>query len=79
SDYSKWAYGGWLPINLRSQKMASREEGFDVQGGNFLFKPLKHFIDIDKLDGFIEIAWRANLCEHQSLPSHEPSAKVYTR
>ncbi|KAI8445169.1 hypothetical protein BY996DRAFT_6424542 [Phakopsora pachyrhizi] len=26
-----------------------------------------------------KIAWRANLCEHQRLPSHEPSPKVYTR
>ena len=63
-DASEWSYGGFLQVDKETQKFCSRSEGFDVKGGSFYFPTLNLQINLPKMDGFTEIAWRAKKILH---------------
>ena len=50
-----------------------------MKGGSFYFPTLNLQINLPKMDGFTEIAWRAKKFLHHTLPSEEPTGRYTQR
>jgi hypothetical protein len=61
------------PTFSESGKLASKEDGYVVVGGKFLFSSLNMFVDLNGGDGIYKIIWKANQYQHQIMALIEPS------
>ncbi|KAI7961545.1 hypothetical protein MJO28_002034 [Puccinia striiformis f. sp. tritici] len=77
SDSSPFAYVLSAPSYSADGSLA-RTKDYDVTGGEFLFASLKYLIDINSTEGIVEILWKANQIQHQTMASVEPSG-IFTR
>jgi hypothetical protein len=78
NDSSPFACVMSSPTFSKSSKLASKKDGYDVVGGEFLFQSLNMFVDLNRGDGIYKIMWKANQYQHQTMASREPSQK-FTR
>ncbi|KAI8450033.1 hypothetical protein BY996DRAFT_7419133 [Phakopsora pachyrhizi] len=53
-------------------------EDFDVEGGEFVIRDLKVFIDLPKVKGITLVVLKTNKLKHQTIPSKSTSG-LYTR
>ncbi|CAH7673042.1 hypothetical protein PPACK8108_LOCUS7897 [Phakopsora pachyrhizi] len=75
NDTDNWTLIGFIPIR-KSGDLAF--EDFDVEGGEFVIRDLKVFIDLQKVKGITLVVLKTNKLKHQAIPSKSTSG-LFTR
>lgn len=78
-DANQWTYGMWIPIRLPDGRVVCFADGYNVQGGQFLFHGFGFGVDVNRCDGICEVVWQSTMYHHQTVQSHEPSPNLFTR
>lgn len=66
-DSNTWTFGMWIPIKLPDGRVVCFRDGYDVQGGQFVFDMYGFGADFNKCDGIGEIVWQSNMYDHQTV------------
>ncbi|CAH7667745.1 expressed protein, partial [Phakopsora pachyrhizi] len=74
-DTDNWTLIGFIPIKKGG---LIAEDGFDVEGGEFVIRDLKVFIDFSKVNGVVLVILKTSKCVHQTISSRSKSG-FYTR
>ncbi|KAI8461043.1 hypothetical protein BY996DRAFT_8391264 [Phakopsora pachyrhizi] len=75
NDTVNWTLIGFIPIK-KDGDLAF--EDFDVEGGEFVIRNLKVFIDLPKVKGITLVVLKTNKLKHQTIPSKSTSG-LFTR
>ncbi|KAI8448252.1 hypothetical protein BY996DRAFT_7609392 [Phakopsora pachyrhizi] len=75
NDTDNWTLIGLIPIK-KDRDLAF--EDFDVEGGEFVIRYLKVFIDLPKVKGITLVVLKTNKLKHQTIPSKSTSG-LFTR
>ncbi|KAA1101262.1 hypothetical protein PGT21_014333 [Puccinia graminis f. sp. tritici] len=75
NDCSPSAYFLSAPAFSEDGRLATLEDKYDVTGGEYLFPSLKYLVDPNGNGGIVEMLWKANTFQHQTMASSEPSRK----
>ncbi|KAI8451372.1 hypothetical protein BY996DRAFT_8534914 [Phakopsora pachyrhizi] len=75
NDTVNWTLIGFIPIK-KDGDLAF--EDFDAEGGEFVIRSLKVFIDLPKVKGITFVVLKTNKLKHQTIPSKSTSG-LYTR
>ncbi|KAI8445321.1 hypothetical protein BY996DRAFT_8400581 [Phakopsora pachyrhizi] len=75
NDTVNWTLIGFIPIK-KDGDLAF--ENFDVEGGEFVIRNLKVFIDLPKVKGITLVVLKTNKLKHQTIPSKSTSG-LFTR
>ncbi|KAI8447435.1 hypothetical protein BY996DRAFT_4593173, partial [Phakopsora pachyrhizi] len=75
NDTDNWTLIGFIPIKKDGDLAI---EDFDVEGGEFVIRDLKVFIDLPKVKGITLVVLKTNKLKHQTIPSKSTSG-LFTR
>ncbi|KAI8445747.1 hypothetical protein BY996DRAFT_8400154 [Phakopsora pachyrhizi] len=75
NDTENWTLIGFIPIKKDGDLAI---EDFDVEGGEFVIRDLKVFIDLPKVKGITLVVLKTNKLKHQTIPSKSTSG-LFTR
>ncbi|KAI8454312.1 hypothetical protein BY996DRAFT_8686830 [Phakopsora pachyrhizi] len=75
NDTDNWTLIGFIP-KKKDGDLAI--EDFDVEGGEFVIRDLKVFIDLPKVKGITLVVLKTNKLKHQTIPSKSTSG-LFTR
>ncbi|KAI8452102.1 hypothetical protein BY996DRAFT_8521108 [Phakopsora pachyrhizi] len=75
NDMDNWTLIGFIPIKKDGDLAI---EDFDVEGGEFVIRDLKVFIDLPKVKGITLVVLKTNKLKHQTIPSKSTSG-LFTR
>ncbi|KAI8455866.1 hypothetical protein BY996DRAFT_8393694 [Phakopsora pachyrhizi] len=75
NDKDNWTLIGFIPIKKDGDQAI---EDFDVEGGEFVIRDLKVFIDLPKVKGITLVVLKTNNIKHQTIPSKSTSG-FFTR
>ncbi|KAI8462036.1 hypothetical protein BY996DRAFT_4571085, partial [Phakopsora pachyrhizi] len=75
NDSDNWTLIGFIPIT-KNGSIAFKD--FDVEGGEFVIRDLRVFIDLPKAKGLTLVVLKTNKLKHQTLPSKSTS-DLFTR
>ncbi|KAI8455270.1 hypothetical protein BY996DRAFT_4612242 [Phakopsora pachyrhizi] len=75
NDTDNWTLIGFIPIKKDGDLAI---EDFDVEGGEFVIRDLKVFIDLPKVKGITLLVLKTNKLKHQTIPSKSTSG-LFTR
>ncbi|KAI8446205.1 hypothetical protein BY996DRAFT_7856429, partial [Phakopsora pachyrhizi] len=70
NDTDNWTLIGFIPIRKNGDLAF---EDFDVEGGEFVIRDLKVFIDLPKVRGITLVVLKTNKLKHQIIPSKSTS------
>ncbi|KAA1080849.1 hypothetical protein PGT21_023709 [Puccinia graminis f. sp. tritici] len=79
NDVSSISYGGWCGIHRNSGQPASKEEGFDIEYGQFFLPGISTVVDFNAIDGWTDLFWASNLLYHQTVRSKRPHQSLFDR
>jgi len=66
-DASEFAYVQWIPTFAKTGKVATHSDGFNVQGGEFVFPDCRFGLGFERLDGVARMVWRAREYRHFTM------------
>ncbi|KNZ63652.1 hypothetical protein VP01_1117g2 [Puccinia sorghi] len=73
---SKFSFFQWIPTFSKTGRSSTHAQGFNVQGGEFVFPDCKFGLGFEKLDGISRMVWRATdstslscFQQHQAQPA----------
>ncbi|CAH7671462.1 expressed protein [Phakopsora pachyrhizi] len=75
NDTDNWTLIGFIPIKKDGDLAI---EDFDVEGGEFVIRDLKVYIDLPKVKGVTLVVLKTNKLKHQTIPSKSTSG-LFTR
>ncbi|KAI8457571.1 hypothetical protein BY996DRAFT_4610111 [Phakopsora pachyrhizi] len=75
NDTDNWTHIGFIPIKKDGDLAI---EDFNVEGGEFVIRDLKVFIDLPKFKGITLVVLKTNKLKHQKIPSKSTSG-LFTR
>ena len=67
-DASEFAFVQWIPTFSKTGKVATHADGFNVQGGEFVFPDCKFGLGFEKLGRIARMVWCATEYSHFTTP-----------